>query len=127
MSWIMIVLLLLASFLILVPLLSYLSARRLIGRKIEGELATEMSGNRLIYFYSQNCSPCRKMTPIIDRLAEKHPGVVKIDVREDPDTSRQFNIRATPTLVLLKENVVMDIALGAKSESQLESLLQKLA
>ncbi|MES9993869.1 MAG: thioredoxin family protein [Candidatus Thiodiazotropha sp.] len=127
MSWIMIVLLLLASFFILVPLLSYLSTRRLVGRKIESGLSKDISDSRLIYFYSQNCSPCRSMTPIIDRLAEKHPGVVKVDVREDLETTRKFNIRATPTLVLLKEKVVIDIALGAKTESQLESLLQKLA
>ncbi|MEW8468143.1 MAG: thioredoxin family protein [Candidatus Thiodiazotropha sp.] len=127
MSWIMILLLLAASFLILVPLFSYLSARRLVGKKIEGDLGDDMSGSRMIYFYSQNCSPCRRMTPIIDRLAEKHQGIVKVDVRADPERTRRFNIRATPTLVLIRESVVIDIALGAKSESQLESLLQKLA
>ncbi|MEW8029955.1 MAG: thioredoxin family protein [Candidatus Thiodiazotropha sp.] len=122
MSWVMIVLLLVAGFLILVPMFSYLSAKRLIGRKIDSKL----SGNRLLYFYSQNCSPCRTMTPIIDRLAEKHGGIVKVDVREDPETSRTFNIRATPTLVLMKDSVVTNVALGAKTESQLESLLKKL-
>ncbi|MBT2988344.1 MAG: hypothetical protein B6D72_05290 [gamma proteobacterium symbiont of Ctena orbiculata] len=127
MSWIMIVLLLVASFLILVPLFSYLSARRLVGKKIEGDLSDAVSGNRAIYFYSENCSPCRRMTPIIDRLAEKHEGIGKVDVRADPETTRRFNIRATPTLVLIKEGVVIDIALGAKTESQLESLLRKLA
>jgi thioredoxin-like negative regulator of GroEL len=119
----MIVLLLVASFIILVPLLSYLSVKRLIGQKIDSELST----NRMIYFYSQNCSPCRTMTPIIDRLAEQHEGIVKVDVRADPETSRAFNIRATPTLILMKDKVVTTIALGAKSESQLESLLKKLA
>jgi thiol-disulfide isomerase/thioredoxin len=63
------------------------------------------------------------MTPIIDRLAEKYEGIIKVDVREDPETSRTFNIRATPTLVLMKDKVVTNIAL----ESQLESLLKKLA
>jgi thioredoxin 1 len=119
----MIVLLLVASFLILVPLFSYLSAKRLLGKKVDSNL----SGNRMLYFYSQNCSPCRTMTPIIDRLAQKYEGIVKVDVREDPETSRTFNIRATPTLVLIKDKVVTNIALGTKTESQLESLLKKLA
>jgi thioredoxin 1 len=123
----MIVLLLLASFIVLVPLLSYLSAKRLVGRKIDIDPADEMSGARLFYFYSQNCSPCRRMTPLIDRLAQRHEGIVKVDVRKDPETTRAFNVHATPTIVLTKDRVVTDIALGAKSESQLESLLQKLA
>jgi thiol-disulfide isomerase/thioredoxin len=123
MSWAMIVLLLVASFLILVPLLSYLSAKRLVGKKVDSNL----SGNKMLYFYSQNCPPCRTMTPIIERMAEKHEGIVKVDVREDPETSRTFNIRATPTLILMKDKVVTTIALGAKTESQLESLLKKLA
>jgi thioredoxin 1 len=127
MSWLMTVLVLVAGFLILVPLLSYLSARRMLGKKIEIDLPDDMSNGRLFYFYSQNCSPCRRMTPIIDRLAQRHEGIVKVDVRKDPQTSRAFNIRATPTIVLMKERMVLDIALGAKSESQLESLLQKHA
>lgn len=120
MSWVMIVLLLVASFIILVPLLSYLSAKRLVGKKIDSAL----SANRMIYFYSQNCSPCRTMTPIIDRLAEKHEGIVKVDARADPETSRAFNIRATPTLVMLRDGVVTNIYLGAKTEPQLESMLK---
>jgi thioredoxin-like negative regulator of GroEL len=122
MSWVMIVLLLVASFIILVPLLSYLSAKRLIGQKIDNKL----SANRMIYFYSQNCSPCRAMTPIIDRLAEKHEGIIKVDVRADPASGRAFNIRATPTLVMLHDRVVTNTVLGAKTESQLESLLKKI-
>jgi thioredoxin 1 len=122
MSWVMIVLLLIASFIILVPLLSYLSAKRLIGQTIDSKLST----NRMIYFYSQNCSPCRAMTPIIDRLAEQHKGIVKVDVRADPETSRAFNIRATPTLVMLQDSVVTRTVLGGKTESQLESLVKKL-
>ncbi|MBW9267565.1 MAG: thioredoxin family protein [Candidatus Thiodiazotropha sp. (ex. Lucinisca nassula)] len=123
MSWIMIVLLLVASFLILVPMFSYLSAKRLVGRKIDSNL----NGNRMLYFYSQRCSPCRAMTPIIDRLARQYEGIVKVDVREDPETSRTFNIRATPTLVMMKDNVVTQVALGAKTESQLETMLKKHA
>jgi thioredoxin 1 len=118
----MIILLLVASFLILVPLFSYLSAKRLVGKKI----VTELSGNRMLYFYSENCPPCRSMTPIIERLAEQHDGIVKVDVRKDPEMSRNFNIRATPTLILMKDSIVMDVALGGKTESQLKSLLQKI-
>lgn len=120
MSWLMIVLLALAAFLILMPMLTYLSARRQIGRPVDGE------SDRLIYFYSPKCGPCRSMTPIIDQLAERNPQVSKVDVLQEPETARTFNIRATPTTVLVKHNRVLDIALGAKTQTQLETLLQRI-
>ncbi|MEL0583556.1 MAG: thioredoxin family protein [Candidatus Thiodiazotropha sp. (ex. Lucinoma kazani)] len=126
MSWLMIVLLLIASYLILLPLLSYLSAKRLVGRMIESDLTSETSGNRMIYFYSQNCPPCRSMTPIIDHLSENHDTVLKVDVQSDPETARVFNIRATPTTLLMRDNKVTEVCLGAKSQKQLENLLQKI-
>ncbi|MCU7930527.1 MAG: thioredoxin family protein [Candidatus Thiodiazotropha sp. (ex Codakia rugifera)] len=126
MSWVMIIVLIVASYLILLPLLSYLSARRLVGKMIENDLTSETDGNRMIYFYSQKCPPCRSMTPIIDHLSENHDTVMKVDVQSDPDTARAFNIRATPTTILMKDNKVTDVCLGAKSQKQLETLLQKI-
>jgi thioredoxin 1 len=126
MSWIMIVLLLVAAFLILMPLLTYLSARRMVGKEIAASHSDNQPENRLIYFYSANCGPCRNMTPIIDRLAESNTEVSKVDVQADPQTARDFNIRATPTTVLIKGNRVLDVVLGAKGEKQLNELLNRV-
>ena len=128
MSWIMILLVAAAAFLILMPLLTYLSARRQVGREIDQETANAGQGDRLVYFYSAKCAPCRNMTPIIDRLAEQHPGeVFKVDVQQDLATARAFNIRATPTTVLVKDNRILDVALGAKSQAQLEGMLRRVS
>ena len=124
MSWLMIALLLIASYLILVPLLTHLSAKRLIGQRAPGEAEER---NRLLYFYSQGCAPCRGMTPAVDQLAESHGEVHKIDVRSDPETARRYKIRATPTIVLIKNGVIDEVALGAKTPAQLETLLKKIA
>ncbi len=127
MSWIMILLLAAAAFLILMPMLSYLSARRQVGREIDSTATNAGQGDRLIYFYSPRCGPCRSMTPLIDQLSQQHPGeVVKVDVRQDPASARAFNIRATPTTVLVKDNRVLDMALGGKSQAQLEKMLQRV-
>ena len=127
MSWLMIVLVVIAAFLILMPLLTYLSARRQVGRPVDGEAPGGGRGDRLIYFYSPKCGPCRAMTPIIDRLAEGNPRVFKVDVTQDMETARAFNVRATPTTVLVREGRILDVVLGAKGQAQLERLLQKVA
>ncbi|MCU7811693.1 MAG: thioredoxin family protein [Candidatus Thiodiazotropha sp. (ex Notomyrtea botanica)] len=127
MSWVMIVLLAASAFLILMPMLTYLSARRMVGTEIESGVLDKSSGDRMIYFYSANCGPCRSMTPIIDRLAQESDRVTKIDVRDEPEAARAFKIRATPTTILVKDNRVLDVTLGAKTEKQLEALLQRVA
>ena len=128
MSWIMILLLAAAAFLILMPMLTYLSARRPVGRAIDSSGGNAGEGDRLVYFYSAKCAPCRGMTPIIDQLSEKHPGeVFKVNVQQDLESARAFNIRATPTTVLVKDDRVLDVVLGAKNQSQLESLLKRIS
>jgi thioredoxin 1 len=124
----MILLLAAAAFLILMPMLTYLSARRQVGREIDSSAANAGQGDRLIYFYSPKCSPCRSMTPIINQLSEQHPReVFKVDVQQDQESARIFNIRATPTTVLVKDSRVLDVALGAKNQVQLERMLQRVS
>ncbi len=127
MSWLMIVLLVVTAFMILMPLLTYLSARRQLGRAVDATLSGGGEGNRLIYFYSPQCGPCRSMTPIVDQLARQNPRVFKVNVIEDPETARAFSIRATPTTVLVKDDRVLDYLLGAKGQRQLEQLLKRVA
>jgi thioredoxin 1 len=127
MSWIMIVLVVIAAFLILMPMLTYLSARRQVGRPVDTASPGGGEGDRLIYFYSPKCGPCRSMTPIIDHLAEQNPRVYKVNIMEDRETAHAFNIRATPTTILVKGDRVLDIALGAKGQAQLERLLQRVS
>ncbi|MES9939436.1 MAG: thioredoxin family protein [Candidatus Thiodiazotropha sp. 6PLUC2] len=125
MSWVMIILLLIASYLILVPLLTYLSAKRQIGQKVATD--GQQAKDQLIYFYSDNCPPCKTMTPVIDELSERHDNISKIDVKRDPEAARAYKVRATPTLILVKDGFIDDILLGAKNASQLETLLSKIS
>ena len=67
------------------------------------------------------------MTPIIDQLASNNPRVFKVNIMEDMETARAFNIRATPTTVLVKDDRVLDVVLGAKGQAQLEQLLKRVA
>jgi thioredoxin 1 len=102
---------------------TYYSARRLVGKRVEG--AGGGDATHLYYFYSASCGPCRSMTPIIDELADRHGNVTKVDIQQDPETTSKYAVRATPTLVLIKDQVVKDVVLGAKTRKQLEALLLK--
>jgi thioredoxin 1 len=124
MSWVMIILLLISSYLILVPLLTYRSAKRQIGHRVAAESGE--TEDQLVYFYSDSCPPCKQMTPIIDNLAAHHNTISKVDIKTDPEAARQYKIRATPTLILVKDGVIDDILLGVKKASQIETLLNMI-
>jgi len=121
MSSAIVVLLVMTGFLILVPLLSYLSTRRMVGKRLEFDDLPD--GDRLFYFYSPSCGPCRSMTPIVDKLASQSAAVTKVDISQNPELAGRFGIRATPTTVLVEGDTIKEVRLGAQSQKQLQKLL----
>lgn len=124
MSWQIMVIIVMGGLLILIPLLTYLSSRRMVGKAVAGNRFGAEA--QMLYFYSKSCGPCRHMTPIIDQLAKQHANVRKIDVAQAPDTAREYGVRATPTTILVQGHVIKQVALGAKSQKQLERLLAEI-
>lgn len=59
----------------------------------------------LVDFWATWCGPCRMISPALEQLATERAGavkLVKVDVDRAPELSRRFDIRAVPTLVLLR-------------------------
>jgi thioredoxin 1 len=104
------------------------ASRAMVGRRVEG-LREKLpgldapGGRGLVYFYSDGCPPCREMTPMIERLAQDHPLVFKVDVGADPDTARRFGVRATPTTYVVRDGLVTRSILGARRREVFEKLL----
>jgi thioredoxin-like negative regulator of GroEL len=66
------------------------------------------------------------MTPLIDELTKSHDRVIKIDVQQDQTTTQSLGVRATPTTLLIKDNVVQQVLLGARSKKKLAQLVDKI-
>ena len=72
------------------------------------------------------CGPCRMIGPIIEELAKEMKGKIvfgKLNVDENPQTSIKYNIMSIPTLLIFKNNKLVDRIIGAMPK---EMLLQKL-
>ncbi|MFP3913420.1 MAG: thioredoxin family protein, partial [Actinomycetota bacterium] len=55
-------------------------------------------------FWQQNCQSCRTMDGIVNELAEEYEEravVVKANAAEAPDAFQKFNVRGTPTFLIL--------------------------
>ena len=90
------------------------------------------AGNKpvLIDAWAPWCGPCRSIAPIIDQLAAESNGryvVGKLDVDENPRTAQHYNISGIPTLLIFKNNALVETLVGGRPKSQLAALLNRSA
>ncbi len=82
----------------------------------------------LVDFWAVWCGPCRQMAPVIDSLAEKYAGKVKVgklDVDHNPASAQRFNVRGIPTLLLFKDGRPVDQIVGSMPESRVADRLDQ--
>lgn len=80
----------------------------------------------LVDFWAQWCGPCKAIAPILDDLAQKYAGkvkVVKMDVDNNPATPPKFGVRGIPTLILFKDGQVKATQVGLISKAELSTFI----
>ena len=83
----------------------------------------------LVDFYTTWCSPCRKLAPVLDKLAEELVGkvvVAKVDVGETMSVAQKYNIGAVPTLIIFKNGEEIKRFVGAEKMEVLKAHLNAL-
>ena len=93
------------------------------------ELVEQAQTPVLVDFWATCCGPCRMISPIIDKMAEKYAGkvsVVKCNVDESTEIPMKFGIRNIPTLLFFKGGELVDRAVGAISQAEIEKRIDAL-
>lgn len=78
----------------------------------------------LVYFFSERCRACESVTPVVDQLATRHRNVVKVDAGSRPEIAHEFAILGTPTLVLVDQDRIAKVLVGAPSPKRIRALIE---
>ena len=76
------------------------------------------------------CGPCRAMSPVLDEVALRYAGrvkVVKVNVDEEPGLAAAFKVQGIPTLAVLRGNTVIDQQVGFGGRAAIEQLFARAA
>lgn len=83
----------------------------------------------LVDFYAEWCGPCKMISPIVDELAEKYEGKIKVgklDIDNNAEIASSQGVMSIPTLIFFKNGEKTEENTGALDKEQLEKLIQKV-
>lgn len=98
----------------------------------EGNFETEVvqsSETVVVDFWAEWCQPCKMLSPVLDRVASRYEGklkVVKCNVDENQDIAAKYAIYSIPNLVFFRGGQVVNQAVGYMGEAQLTAKVDEV-
>lgn len=125
----LIILLIIATVFTVPYLFTRFSSNRAVGKTVPSfsHLLTDGADKTktfYLYFMSNNCPMCTSMSPLIKKLQILNPNILYINVNEMPDFVKGFYVYGTPTLLAVKNNLIIKAKLGGLGEQKLNQFIE---
>ncbi len=81
----------------------------------------------IVDFWAEWCGPCKMVAPVLEEIASEHSDTVvvaKLNVDENPEVARRYQIMSIPTMSVFSGGQVVKSIIGAKPKA---ALLRDLA
>ena len=69
--------------------------------------------------YADWCQPCRKLTPVLEKVTNDHEGkfkLIKVNIDNLPQIAQGLSVKSIPTLFLIYRGNIMDTLTGVDKE-----------
>ena len=91
------------------------------------EKVNGFSGLALVEFYSDSCVPCKRMSPVLSALETQYGDrlfVAKVNTAFDSELVERYEVRGTPTFLLIKNGETAERFTGARKKEELEQIIE---
>jgi thioredoxin 1 len=94
----------------------------------EASFARTIAEHPIVFvdFWAAWCGPCRTFGPVFEKVSAQHPDIVfaKIDTEAEQGLATAAGISSIPTLMAIRDGIVVFSQAGALAEPNLANLVQ---